>query len=922
MRPLKLSMTAFGPYAGTEEIDFNRLGTNGLYLITGDTGAGKTTIFDAITFALYGWPSGPNRQPGMLRSKYAKPEVRPEVNLTFLYNGKEYSVRRTMEYQRPKLKGEGTTTAPAEIELVLPDGRIEKKEKEANRKITEILGVNRDQFCQIAMIAQGDFMKILLEDTGTRQEHFREIFRTHIYKNFQEKLKDKKREVENERKLQQNAALIHMRGIACPQNDPIEIETEKARSGQMMTDQVFELIGRILEQDKALGEKILDEENGLQGKISELDRIIGVAEEQQKAKEKREKAGQELQVKEELKKPLEEALKEEEAKEQETEEKNARLTLIRNEIPEYEQLNQEENEILKAENELKKKETGLGDLRSSEKTQQENLEKLRNEQNELKTAGDHSADLQVEKERILAQKTAFDNLKKELDELPGKQRLMRDAQDQYLAARKEADDCRREAEKNRRAFNDEQAGILAEGLEEGKACPVCGSEHHPHPAVKSEHAPDEADVKKSEEKAEKARKKETEASGTAGAEKTKVELAVKSIRTQAEELIGEYDEARIGALVAQRISEAGTKLVEIQNALKAEKNRRDRLDQLDRMIPEAEQKLKEITNNLNESVQEFEREKTRIETEQKTLQDKRTKMRFPDLTAAKAAAKALEDEIDTRKKALMAAKKALEDCNTEITRLKGMIEQANESLKETELKDPEGTKAEKAVLMTQKEDAGKRRGEVEQRIRANRKVVENLQTAAGNLAELDRKWQWMTALSDTANGALKGKQHVMFETWIQMTFFDRILRRANVHLMKMSGGKYDLKRRENPEDNRGQNGLDLDVIDHTNGSIRSVKTLSGGESFIASLSLALGLSEEIQMSAGGIRLDTMFVDEGFGSLDEETLRQAMRALRSLSETNRLIGIISHVAELRQWIDKQIVVKKARTGGSTVEPIVV
>ena len=181
MRPLKLTMTAFGPYAGTEEIDFTRLGTSGLYLITGDTGAGKTTIFDAITFALYGQASGPNREPGMLRSKYAKPETRPEVSLFFLYNGKEYGVRRSMEYQRPKLKGGGTTTAPAETELVLPDGRIEKKEKEVNRKITEILGINRDQFCQIAMIAQGDFLKILLEDTGKRQEHFREIFRTHIY---------------------------------------------------------------------------------------------------------------------------------------------------------------------------------------------------------------------------------------------------------------------------------------------------------------------------------------------------------------------------------------------------------------------------------------------------------------------------------------------------------------------------------------------------------------------------------------------------------------------------------------------------------------------------------------------------------------------------------------------------------------------
>ena len=221
-----------------------------------------------------------------------------------------------------------------------------------------------------------------------------------------------------------------------------------------------------------------------------------------------------------------------------------------------------------------------------------------------------------------------------------------------------------------------------------------------------------------------------------------------------------------------------------------------------------------------------------------------------------------------------------------------------------------------------KKDAARRRGEAELRISTNKDVLEKIRNASETLAALDRKWQWMTAVSDTANGSLRGKKHLMFETWIQTAFFDRILRRANVHLMQMSGGKYDLKRRENPEDNRGQSGLELDVVDHTNGSTRSVRTLSGGESFIASLSLALGLSEEIQASAGGIRLDTMFVDEGFGSLDEETLQQAMRALNSLSESNRLIGIISHVAELRRQIDRQIVVRKVRDGGSTVEPIVV
>ena len=188
MRPLKLTMTAFGPYAGTEVIDFDRLGTSGLYLITGDTGAGKTTIFDAIIFALYGEASGPNREPSMMRSKYAAEDAEPGVELTFLYSGKEYTVRRKMEHLRRKQRGEGFTIAPAEAELELPDGRTEKKEREINRKIIEILGVDRDQFCQIAMIAQGAFLEILLEDTKERRGHFREIFRTHIYRDFQDRV--------------------------------------------------------------------------------------------------------------------------------------------------------------------------------------------------------------------------------------------------------------------------------------------------------------------------------------------------------------------------------------------------------------------------------------------------------------------------------------------------------------------------------------------------------------------------------------------------------------------------------------------------------------------------------------------------------------------------------------------------------------
>ena len=920
MRPLKLTMTAFGPYAGTETIDFDKLGSSGLYLITGDTGAGKTTIFDAITFALYGRASGPNRDPSMLRSKYVTEYAESGVELTFLNNGKVYTVRRTMEHLRLRQRGDGVTTAPAETELDLPDGRTEKKEKQVNEKITEILGVNRDQFCQIAMIAQGDFLKILLEDTGNRRKHFREIFRTHIYESFQDRMKEEARKVENERSIQKGNMQIHLKRIACPENDPMEIEANKARNGEMLTDQVVALVSRILEKDTEKQISIQKKEKQLEEQIGILDQIIGKAESQQKAKTDREKALNELEDKKAQEITLKEALTREMANNPETEEKNRQLTLIRNEMDEYAQLDRKQRELGETGKKQTEKEREIADLSASGKTLREELEKLRDERKELQQAGDRSADLVIEQEHAKTQKQKLDELKQNLNELTAMRRLCDQAQEAYLQAREYADNCRRDAEEKRRAFNDEQAGILAEKLEEGMPCPVCGSVHHPNKAVKSLNAVDEAAVKEAERAAGEAQEKATEASGKAGAEKTKAGMSEEAVRKKAEELFGVYDPESAEEQIRTGLAETEKKLRDISGALAEETKRKDRREALEKLIPGQEKALEGIGNCLEEAKRVFESEKARIETEQKALLEKKEKLRYPDLNAATEAANLLEKEIIRRKQALDKARQEHENCVNEMKSLEGRISQADELLKEDEVKDPEEKKAEKAELQAEKGEVNRCRTEVEQRISTNKEVLASIGDASEMLAALDRKWQWMTALSDTANGSLKGKQRVMFETWIQMTFFDRILRRANVHLMQMSGGKYDLKRKESADNNRVQSGLDLDVVDHTNGSVRSVKTLSGGESFIASLCLALGLSEEIQMSAGGIKLDTMFVDEGFGSLDEDTLQQAMRALNSLTESNRLIGIISHVAELRRVIDKQIVVKKIRTGGSTVQPI--
>jgi DNA repair protein SbcC/Rad50 len=273
-------------------------------------------------------------------------------------------------------------------------------------------------------------------------------------------------------------------------------------------------------------------------------------------------------------------------------------------------------------------------------------------------------------------------------------------------------------------------------------------------------------------------------------------------------------------------------------------------------------------------------------------------------------------------------KRAHDQAQSDLQKSKENISGYESSIKSLKSQLSSGCALDKDEELEKKTDIENKKGEddakskaIHTRIETNTQALTNIRAKSDSLSELEKRYTWMKSLSNTANGNISGKEKIMLETYIQMTYFERIIDRANTRLMTMSGGQYELKRRREAENNRSQSGLDLDVIDHYNGTERSVKTLSGGESFKASLSLALGLSDEIQASAGGVKLDTMFVDEGFGSLDEESLDQAMRALSGLADGNRLVGIISHVGELKNRIDKQIIVTKDKSGGSRATIVV-
>ena len=469
------------------------------------------------------------------------------------------------------------------------------------------------------------------------------------------------------------------------------------------------------------------------------------------------------------------------------------------------------------------------------------------------------------------------------------------------------------------AFLREQAGIMASTLAEGMPCPVCGSVHHPSLAVLSESAPTEADVKAAKEKYEQANTEVNSVGGKANKQNGIVAVKEKSVRSDIASLLpgASLEDAPAAAQekaaeLQNEITQLEKKLVEIEKSIRRKK-------ELDEQIPRKEGEYQKAQAAFTEADTQIALRKRDIATLEKQLSELRSKLPFPDKKAALHRQEAGQWELvgleQAQKKAeedYLKGKEALSNAQTVIAQLREQLAAQPEW-------DTEALTNQQDSLEQQRKKIRQAQEPVLYRLTYNKNAAANINSTATRLTELEQRYAWMKALSDTANGTVSGKQKIELETYIQGAFFDQILLRANIRLEKMSGGQYDLKRRAVADNLKSQAGLELDIIDHINASERSVNTLSGGESFLASLALALGLSDQVQMSTG-IRLDTLFVDEGFGSLDPEALSKAYSTLASLTEGNRLVGIISHVAELKERIDKQIVVTKNRDGGSTAEII--
>ncbi|MFI3249464.1 MAG: SMC family ATPase [Eubacteriales bacterium] len=922
MRPIKLTMSGFGPYAGSCTLDLEVLGQEGLYLITGDTGAGKTSIFDAITYALYGELSGNTRENDELRCDYANPDTPTFVELTFLFKNQTYRIKRNPTYLRPAKRGGGTTKEDADAELHLPDQSLVTRAKEVTKTVEGLLGINRNQFVQVAMIAQGDFAKVLTADTSERLEIFRHIFKTDLYRSLETRLKEDASEIkricgklsdERENLLTRiECDLLQEERVAC------------ARSNMLSTTEIFTILEEtsVLDQENSKENEAKRQELAHQSDILKTNMTL----------EKRYLADEQLLTEKEgereglipLRIDTENALKEHEETRSEMERICKEIGEIELQNPLYAKL----EELIKKRDLSKEEKVKLSKkIEISVKELEKLQEKYNIDEAELR-------DLEGSEIQVLEQQNELDRCRKIIVEIQGlraklvamneKKDALEFAQKNYEKVKQKSTQATEQYNNKLRAFLDQQAGILAEKLEDGVACPVCGSLEHPKPMELDQLAPSESEVNASKKIAEDASAKMESVSTCCANLKGECDALESAFLMEAESLLPEHTALSFGVGLEEKLSEGERQENQLKTFLVEAKNMEIRKKSLDSSLPLQkkgieERKLAQTTdeNQLIGVSKDCELWTEKVIELQNGLQ-------YPDLKSA-------QESLLFKKNEVAKWEEKRSSLETKINRLKEGIAGA-ESVIST-LK--EGLNGRKAVDLLQLEEEIKQNRmaqeilESEEKKRYKRKEInleikQELEKNELEFAKKEAEFQWKEALARTAQGKRiytdkKGEKQnkITLETLVQATYFDRVLGKANVRMLEMSGGQYELFRTSKSSAQKNK-GLDLDILDHYSGKRRSVKTLSGGESFMASLSLALGLSDEIQSNAGGIQLDTMFVDEGFGSLDEESLRQALAVLRKLSGGNRLVGIISHVAELKDKIETQVVVKKDRVGGSSVK----
>ena len=927
MKPLKLTMSAFGSYAGKNVIDFTGQ-QQGIFLITGDTGAGKTTIFDAITYALYNQTSGGERNGNMMRSQYARPETETYVELEFLYRGQTYRVRRNPDYKITKTLKNGKIReqkVPHSVELTLPDGTVFPEKKNAtDAKIIEILGLTADQFSQIVMIAQGDFLKLLYTKSDERKMIFSKLFRTDIYWKIQENLRRKSMEMderiqENDRAFEQEKSRI----IPLPESEELPLD---------------ELVERLRERLK----DALKEQNLRRANVEELNKKITKYEEINKlfrSLEKIRQTGKELEA------------RQAESKERRQQIENARKA-DKVLVAEQQNLRQQQEVEQSAQAIAKMTETLANDqemfeslktqLQESEAKQKREAADIQKKMLALEQSFPSYEALQNARSEEQQAKKVWEDLGKTSEESFHKKKAgiaalkeQQKRQEQVVEQTKKnweqtslgASESAKHYEHMYEAFLKEQAGILAENLSAGCPCPVCGSTVHPDPAKLSDHAVTELEVEQAKKTRAAAEEKRDLAYAAFEAEKTEKQKLAQAVEKE------EADFVLAQTIAKQQRKEAEQNYVSLQ---KIAEQIREKL--VYPSFAEAKKQYAAMQKALAAAEQEIERKRQKVSElaeAMNTLKGQKLAEEENQKTAKKLAAKTEKEYAKLLEKSGFVSEETYhlailpERSRSKLEREEKEYEsqclrqQSEQKLLEKQVSGKtytdttelnEQLKAEKQAL----KEAEKTYMELHTAYENDRSVLQNCAVYLEKGKKLESEDQVIKSLSKTANGRLSGSAKIDFETYIQRQYFKQIIHEANKRLLTMSNHQFILKLKEEANTGRKTNeGLDLSVYSLVTDSERDVKTLSGGESFLAALAMALGLSDIVERSAGAIHPDMMFIDEGFGSLDAQSRQQAIEVLGELAGDSRMVGIISHVTELKEQIDRKLVVSRTDKGSRAV-----
>lgn len=1051
MKPIKLKISAFGPYAGEiPEIRFDQFEERGLFLISGDTGAGKTTIFDAICYALYGSTSGRYRDTRNLRSEYAVPECESYVDFYFSHQGKNYHVLRKPSYERKKLRGEGTVQQPETAEFHEEGKAPVEGLKPVENAVKELLHIDEKQFKQIAMIAQGEFRDLLFAKTEQRTEILRTIFMTENYKNIEYRLKDRLDACSKEKIRTENSILQYFGDAAAPDGSELEYELNElqrkaASSGSAWNvDEFVDVIGRILASDeessKVIHEQIKVEDkvlDGLKDKLATAEinngfitRLNELTEHKKQLAEKkpemdslveklarqktatynvaptfnswtakcREKTDADKKIDDsnvqliDLSEEAANAVKQFNAAEEkrpQADECTKEAEAIARQKQDYIRRDELRTEIDDLERKKETLKTKKREIEEKEKNLKENIESYKNTIELLKDRPDalnslNNLDnslkaLKKDIQSILGEKQ--ENWRLHSENLKKEQKAFEQAEKDYDVAL----NARRNAE---RTYEQNQAGILAKGLEEGKKCPVCGSTHHPEPAMLPEDSVTEEKLNQLKKKENEARESKDKLLLNVTAERTALKGAednireasakcfnnelisastdlvdiieileeIKSAKSSVEQLIADNEKkkSQVGndcitleetrklldkaqgidsdAINAQKninttdLQNTSVKLAEANTSLKdigelafntweeaeerkkeAEKKARELTDSIktaDEKKKAAETTVAEKKASINTLMDNLERLKKDENELENNLHNKLKEYGFDDINTMKQFV--VTEEIITK------AETVLKDYETGVELNKTQLIQAEKDAEGKILTDVDVLKEDIAVQQEKVNKLRNRKSEIDLRIRTNTNKKTNIENQIEKLESARKNNVIMKTLYDLVRGQTRNGK-ITLEQYVQATGFDGIIHAANKRLLPMSDGQFELFRQEDSLSKKSNTFLDLEVLDNHTGHRRPVGNLSGGESFKASLSLALGLSDTVSTNVGGIQMDALFIDEGFGTLDRKSIENAMDILLNLSSSNKLVGIISHREELKENIPQQIRVTKTRKG---------